>query len=396
MFFFVGTGGPELAAPLVGAAALSLYRTAPKKTVKLNYPMEAGSVSSWDDWELIVRHAYKELKVDPETRAALVSTPSMGLSMADRAQIAEFMFVKLKVPALTLSSRAVLMANACSRPTSLVLDLGPFSISAVPIWNCLSVGSRFSLQKGYKDVVASLGISLGLGLVPPTSPPTPHSASSSSSSSTPPASVASVYFDEIEEAERDRLETFATENCCVAIGTEELKKTSSEASGQPSKTYRLSTGRDVAVGPALLSSAPELLFRSEEKSSGSGSGNNGVHNLVCRAINEHVVPLVLAEYTPRWPLTDKEAAQKALCQNIIVTGGGARFNGLAARLEKEIVALLPASLKSHVRVIVPNSYQTVWIGGSMTSAVAAQSSLNVTKKRYAEKGAAAFGDAYSF
>jgi len=55
--------------------------------------------------------------------------------------------------------------------------------------------------------------------------------------------------------------------------------------------------------------------------------------------------------------------RKDMYGNLVLTGGSSMFPGIADRLQKEIVALAPSTMK--VKIIAPPERKySVWIGGS--------------------------------
>ena len=64
------------------------------------------------------------------------------------------------------------------------------------------------------------------------------------------------------------------------------------------------------------------------------------------------------------------------------------FEGLPERLEKEIKALAPKSMKEEVKVIAsPERKFATWIGGSILSCISTFESCWITKTEYEENGA---------
>jgi actin len=60
--------------------------------------------------------------------------------------------------------------------------------------------------------------------------------------------------------------------------------------------------------------------------------------------------------------------RKDLYANMVMSGGTTMFSGIAERLNKEVVALAPSSMK--IKVIAPPERKySVWIGGSILSSL---------------------------
>lgn len=77
--------------------------------------------------------------------------------------------------------------------------------------------------------------------------------------------------------------------------------------------------------------------------------------------------------------------RKDLYANIVMSGGSTMFSGIATRVQKELEALAPASMK--IKVIAPPERQySVWIGGSILASLATFQTLWVSNAEYQETG----------
>ena len=129
------------------------------------------------------------------------------------------------------------------------------------------------------------------------------------------------------------------------------------------KDYELQDGHVITLGDERFRT-PELLFQP----SLVGRGKEGVHQLVYDSIMK----------------SDLDLRRDLFC-NIILSGGSTLFDGLAARLEKEVKALAPDSVK--VRVIAPPERKySVWIGGSVLASLSTFQQTWITKQEYEEYG----------
>ena len=79
--------------------------------------------------------------------------------------------------------------------------------------------------------------------------------------------------------------------------------------------------------------------------------------------------------------------RKELYQNIVLSGGSTMFPGLKERLHKELTELVPENVE--IRIVAPPERRySVWIGGSILSSLKTFQRLWISKKEYAETGAA--------
>jgi len=77
--------------------------------------------------------------------------------------------------------------------------------------------------------------------------------------------------------------------------------------------------------------------------------------------------------------------RKDLYGNIVMSGGTTMFKDIDKRLNKEVVALAPSSIKIKV-VAPPERKYSVWIGGSILSSLSTFQTMWITKSEYDESG----------
>jgi actin beta/gamma 1 len=64
------------------------------------------------------------------------------------------------------------------------------------------------------------------------------------------------------------------------------------------------------------------------------------------------------------------SVQKDLYLNVVMSGGTSMFEGLTERLNKELVALAPTTMKVKITAPLERKY-SVWIGGSILASLTA-------------------------
>jgi actin len=77
--------------------------------------------------------------------------------------------------------------------------------------------------------------------------------------------------------------------------------------------------------------------------------------------------------------------RRDLYGNIVMSGGTTMFKDIDKRLNKEVVALAPSSMKIKV-VAPPERKYSVWIGGSILSSLSTFQTMWITKSEYDESG----------
>merc|ERR1711939_1156212 len=77
--------------------------------------------------------------------------------------------------------------------------------------------------------------------------------------------------------------------------------------------------------------------------------------------------------------------RKDLYGNIVMSGGTTMYAGIADRMQKEITALAPSSMKVKI-VAPPERKSSVWIGGSILASLSTFQQMWISKQEYDECG----------
>ena len=77
--------------------------------------------------------------------------------------------------------------------------------------------------------------------------------------------------------------------------------------------------------------------------------------------------------------------RKDLYSNVVLSGGTTMFTGFSERLQKELSALAPATMKIKV-IASPERIYDVWIGGSILASLTTFQKQWITKEEYDTEG----------
>ena len=78
-------------------------------------------------------------------------------------------------------------------------------------------------------------------------------------------------------------------------------------------------------------------------------------------------------------------AYRYLYVNTVLSGGSTMYPGIADRMQKEMVALAPSTMK--IKIIAPPERKfSVWIGGSILASLSTFQQMWISKQEYDESG----------
>nr|ABO26621.1 actin [Haliotis discus discus] len=331
------TGKPKYEAYMVGLRRdqyVGDEAQTKRGVLSMAYPIHNGIVTNWDDMERIWNHVYfRELRAHPMDQPVLMTEPPLN-PKRNREKMTEILFEKFSVPGFYVSIQAVLSLYASGRGSGILLDCGDGVTHTVPIYE------GYALPHAIRRMnLAGHHITSYLRRI-----------------------LHERGYDFTSTAEFEIVRDMKEKLCYVPMDFKAEMKAAEESSPLE-KDYELPDGNVVTLGNERFR-APECLF----KPSILAMESRGIHEMMFKTLKKCDIDV-----------------RKDMCVNFILSGGSTMFPGITERLTKELIKLVPKTMK--VRVVAPPERKfNVWIGGSILASLSTFQKMWITKQEYDEIG----------
>ncbi|PWN50473.1 Actin/actin-like protein [Violaceomyces palustris] len=339
---------------------------------------EDGIVSELPAFQSLCSHSLDLLSCDPSEHPLLMTEPAWNTKEA-RERMTEVAFEGLQVPAFYLANRTVLSSFASGKPTSLLVDIGASTISAIPVVDGFILRKGIQKQSNAGDSVSKAllwSLKNGAAGFKGITPQFLVKSKAACDPGTEP--LVKLREDRIQGTTESYkfyhsmrvLNDFKEATCQVL----DIPWDEGQARLRPTRMFEFPDGYNNAFGlerfkaaetifsPQLWSSNPEVLSQ--------GKQYEGLTQMILNAINS----------------TDVDS-RPALFGNIVCVGGASFLPGLTDRLSYELGIYAPnQKIKIHSPGNTVERKHSSWLGGSILSSLGSFHQLWISKQEYDEHG----------
>jgi actin len=314
-------------------------------SVKASYPIQNGVVQDWEAMLPFIEKLYLSELGDEEQNIPVLLSEAPLMPVTDRQRMTELMFESIDVPSMSMCSQSALVLFSTGNITGVVLDMGHQRTYAVPIYDGHPVQHATQhLNLGGQHITEYYATILRKQF--------------SAESFCGYHSYKNI--DNLIDPSSDLYESYAFKNdmCYVAPNFEdELKKSTP-------KTYVLPDGTSITLAEERFTATEALFQPTILRIEG-----NGILDMTMRAVKG----------------CNDDALMNYMLSNIELAGGNSVYDGIAARLFRDISQhpLCQSAVNVNAR---PERKYATWIGGSVVASLSSFQNNFITKEEYLEWG----------
>lgn len=328
-------------------------------------------IEDWDVFEQMLDWVYSRyIKSEPKYHPVLMSEPAWN-TPKKREKLTEILFEKYDIPAFFLCKNAVLSSFANGRSTALILDSGATHTTAVPVYDGYvlqqaivksPLAGDFIALECKKELEAMNIDVIPMYMVGSREPVAENQPPVWKKKENLPE-VSKTYHNHMV---KEVLKDFAEQ--VLQVSDSPYKE--EEIEQMPMQPFAFPNGYNCEFGAERFKIAEGLFDPSIIK----GSEGNSMLNM------SHVVTTSIG-------MCDIDI-RPSLYSSVIVTGGNSLINGFTERLNNDLSAKTPPSMK--LKLISPNiSYErrfSSWTGGSILASLGSFQQKWISKLEYEEGG----------
>ncbi|KAK6588837.1 actin-like protein [Cryptosporidium xiaoi] len=335
--------------------------------LNVSYPITNGIITDWYDMETLWTYCFSEMKTSSEEHPVLLTEAALN-PRKHREKMAEIFFEVYRVPALFISTQAVLSLYSSGRTTGIVLDSGDGVTHAVPIYQGFALSNAITRSDvAGRNVTEYLNLQLRMAgtifhtksemeIVRDIKETACFVSTNIQKDENDGNQLNNLMFSNVSNQGVGGSGSIITGNNNAGIGSGSQRVTS----GYP---YKLPDGQIIYLGKERFR-APELLFQP----SLIGYEYPGLHEVLLHSIDK----------------CDLEI-RRTLASQIVLAGGSTMFPGLGDRLLFELRKSLPKDVKIRINASSDRNLLP-WIGGSILGSLATFKTIWITKQEFLEEG----------
>ncbi|KAF8764833.1 actin-like protein 6B [Argiope bruennichi] len=342
----------------------------PRKGMELCSFLKDGMIEDWDLFEKVLDYVYsKHIKSEPHLHPVLMSETSWN-ARPKREKLTEIMFEKYNIPAFFLSKNAVLAAFANGRSTGIVVDSGASQTSAVPVHDGYVLA-----QAIVKSPLAGDFISMqckqhleenNVEIIPPYLIASKEGVKEND----PPKWVKKTNIPEVTKSWHNYMVKQVLQDFqCSVLQVYETQYEKEVVENLPTVHHEFPNGYNQDFGPERFQ-IPEALF--------DPTNIKGITGTTMGAAQVVTTSVGMCDIDVR----------PSLYGGVIVTGGNTLIQGFTERLNRDLSAKTPPSMR--LKVISSNNAAErrfgSWIGGSILASLGTFQQMWITKQEYDEGG----------